>query len=258
MKQIFYIFFSVIFLQGMLTQYTAQEVEPAPAETPSFETEGKDAAKKNNPDQNYIEMALSYINEKNFASARKYLQLAQGSGDEKIFQDAAVWNMYMDALEGKKNADSALATLPDAVVEKGLYYISNGWQTYFEKNPEAKDIYLLSQEYKEMLIARFPDSPYAARATSQLVPMYINEKNYEKALRYLLKYIDPATQNSQKNSEDMIWFYMGQILEYSREYRDLHKAIKAYQIVLKNKDSIYYNQARKHIADIEKFYHIIE
>jgi hypothetical protein len=208
------------------------------------------------PEVKYLEMAVGYINDKNYENARRYIRLAQESGDEKIYQDSLIWSMYLDALEGNKNLENQAGTLQGDLNLKALYYISEGWQSYFEKNPEAKDIYLLSIEYKEKLIAKDPESEWALLATMQLVPLFINEKNYDKALTYLLDYLESAKKDSKMEAEEKYWFYMGQILENSREYRDLHKAIKSYQKVVKKPESFFYEQARQRILAIEKFYNI--
>ncbi|MDH4199224.1 MAG: outer membrane protein assembly factor BamD [Spirochaetia bacterium] len=214
--------------------------------------------KKDGPDKNYLEMAVNYINEKNFVLAKRYLQLASASSDEHVFQDASIWTMYIDSLEGKRNMDGPLNSLTGESSAKALYYISDGWQTYSEKNPESRDIYAASIEYKEKLVAQYPDSDWSKLVSMQLVSTFINQKDYDKALKYLIKYIGTGEGKMADHfSDDKAWFYMGKILENSKEYRDLHKALKSYQRVLKNPDSMFFAQARERISSIEKFYHII-
>jgi tetratricopeptide (TPR) repeat protein len=220
--------------------------------------------KINKPEENYLEMALNYINERNFEQARRYIQMAEGSGDEKVFQESQVWKMYLAALEGSKSPESGLNGLTGELYAKGLYYISDGWQNYYEKNPASKDLYALSLEYKEKLIVQYPESDWATLASMQLVSVNINRKNFDKALYYLLKYIDNKKSrgdvnksNNENTTDDKAWFYMGQILENSREYRDLHKSVRAYKKVLENKESMFYSQAQNRISYLEKFYHVI-
>lgn len=227
-------------------------------EMDSNDSEEPGYKKKSNPEKNYLEMAVNYINEKNYTLARRYLQLAQTSGDERIYQDALIWSMYIDALEGKKTAEAGLNALTGESNAKALYFVSDALQTYFEKNPEAKDAYATSIEYKERLIAQYENSDWSLLASMQLVPLFINEKNYDKALLYLIKYLNAKNRNNQNSgNDDKAWYYMGEILENSREYRDLHKALKSYRKVLKNPDSIFYGQAKARISAIEKFYHIL-
>ncbi|MDH4262024.1 MAG: hypothetical protein OEV78_03155 [Spirochaetia bacterium] len=224
------------------------------------ETDDKDENKKiNKPEQNYLDMALNYINERNFIQAKRYLQMAEASGDEQIFQDSQVWKMYLEALEGSKNPENALNTLSGEMYAKGLYYVSDGWQNYYEKNPSAKDIYALSLEFKEKLIVQYPDSDWAMLVSMQLVNVYINQKDYDKALYYLLKYMDNKKSRGDLNnaSDDKAWFYLGQILENSHEYRDLQKSVQAYNKVVENPDSIFYSQAKSRILSLEKFYRVI-
>jgi len=212
--------------------------------------------KKSTPEENYIEMAINYINDGNYDLARRYLQLASMSGDEDKYEEAVIWGLYIDALEGDRNIEGKLNMLMDEANAKAHYLIADGWQNFFEKNPEAIEIYKLSQEFKEKLIAKYPDSEWAFLSLMQLVPSFINEKNYDKALIYLIKYFEKNRDNIEK-IDDKAWFYMGQILENSMEYRNLSKAIKAYRKVLENKKSIYYAQAKQRINEIEKFYRIL-
>jgi len=219
----------------------------------------KEDQKINKPDQNYLEMALGYINERNFAQARKYILLAESSGDEQVFQESQVWKMYLDSLEGNKNLESSLNILTGELYAKALYYISDGWQNFYEKNPSAKDVNALSLEYKEKLIIQYPDSTWTTLASMQLVTIYINQKDYDRALYYLVKYIDNKKNRGEEGAvtDDKAWFYMGQILENSREYRDLQKSVKAYSRVLQNPESMFYTLAKNRISALEKFYHVI-
>jgi len=219
---------------------------------------GEKKEKINKPEQDYLEMAVNYINDRNFVQAKKYLQMAEGSGDEKIFQETQVWKMYVSALEGEKNLDNTLNVLSGELYAKGLYYISDGWQNYFDKNPSSKDLYELSLAYKEKLIVQYPNSEWTKLASMQLVTIFSNQKNYEKALYYLLKYMDNKTNAGDLNSitDDKAWFYLGQILENSKEYRDVQKSMKAYYKVIENPDSMFYSLAKKRISALEKFYQI--
>lgn len=246
------ILFCFILLLGMVSGNSAQNPEVENEET------GKEN-EKGNVEKNFLELSVNYINEKNFILAKRYLEMAEKGGDEQIYQEAQLWKLYIESLEGNKNLETGLSALSEDLNAKGLYLISEGWQSYYEKNPEVKDIYALSLEYKEKLITLFPDSEWATLASMQLVTIHINQKDYDKALLYLIKYFDIKKNENQKVHaiDDKAWFYMGQILENSREYRDLHKAVKAYYKVMENPESLFYTMARNRISALEKFYHVI-
>ena len=209
-------------------------------------------------EQSYIEMAKGYINDRNYKLARQYILLAENSGDETMFQEAQVWKIYIEALTGQKNIEASVNVLTGDFNGKALYYASDGWQNYFENNPEAKDLFNMSLDYKEKLILQHPDSEWALMASMQLTTIYISDRDYDKALYYLMKYMDKQKSQGELNGkyDDKAWFYLGEILENSKEYRDLHKAAKAYSNVLKSENSVFRQVAKKRIMALEKFFHV--
>lgn len=207
------------------------------------------------PARNYLNMAVNYINRKRYEQARRYLELAQNSGDEGIYFEAEIWKLFLAGVEGKKGAGSNLQLLMGEDQAKGHYYLADGWQVHYENYPEKRDILELVIEYREKLVAQFPESQWAQRASLQLFPLFYQKKDYDKALFYLLNYFENR-HLFEEQSSDKAWFYFGKILESASEYRDLHKALKAYLKVLENPDSQYYHQAQERILQIEKFYYI--
>jgi len=205
--------------------------------------------------KNYLEIAKNYTNNGKFDLAKKYLDLASQSEDANIYEEVLIWDIYNDSLQGKKDLNNKLDQIMGDAYAKALYFAADGWQTYFNNNPEAEEIGNLSRDYRERLIAQFPDSNWADLSSIHLVPLFINDKEYDSALFYLLKYFEKM-KSGNLSEGDRAWYYLAVIMEKSEEHKDLDKAIKAYQKVITYPDSMFAVQSRKKIIEIENLYFI--
>ncbi|MES0489635.1 MAG: hypothetical protein ABUK01_06575 [Leptospirales bacterium] len=208
------------------------------------------------PGKKFLEIAIDSIHRNDFIAAVKFLNLAMEEGDEDIYWEATILAYYVRALQGHTDMVDEIEVLDDVTKAKAMYFTADGWHGYTDTHPEKKDIYEQSLEMREKLIAIYPDSEWSIRATMQLVSLLLNGKKYERALSYLLQYLKYAKGNPdlEYTEIDRAWFYLGFILEKSKEHRDLYKALRAYKKI--PPESRYYLQARQRIEKIEKFYFI--
>ncbi len=217
----------------------------------------KDQTLSEDPSANYLEMAVDYINRQKYELALKYLEATKNSGDAQLYEDAMIWELYIRAVRGEMNLEDEIEFLSEPNKAKALYFVADGWANYFEKNPVAIEVRDRSMEMKEKLIARHPDSRWGYIASMQLAPALIESKQYDKALYYLLNYFESSNNAQSYDFDyDKAWFYLGQILEDSSEYRDLHRALDAYEKASEDPQGQFYTQAKMRIKEIEQFYYI--
>ena len=214
---------------------------------------------KETPAQKYLEIGIDSVHRGNFAAAEKFFQLAADNGDDKIYAQTQVWSYYIRALQGDTGFSNELITLDEKIMPKAMYYASDGWQTYFDENPDKAEVFDLSIEYRERLIAQYPATSWAMQATMQLVTAFMSREKYDRVLYYIFKYMEMAKNKPTDNTNielDRAWYYLGLVLENSREFRDLYRALESYHKVDLTPNSRYSSQAKQRINEIEKFYFI--
>lgn len=254
---IYILFFSFFVYSTFAPKSSSLYGQEAPSDNRMLLDDGAEEGMNEDPAKNYLEMAIDYINRNKYPLALKYLEAAKNSGDANIYEEALIWELYVRAASGETNLEDELDLFSDQNKAKAHYFVSDGWSVYFERNPEAAQIHESSIEIKEKLIAQYPDSRWGYIASMQLAPSLIESRQFDKALYYLLNYFNSAGKAGELELDyDKAWFYLGQILESSTEYRDLHKALEAYQRAASNPESQFYAQAMQRIKEIEQFYYI--
>ena len=197
----------------------------------------------------YLKIARDFLSIGKKAKAIEYFEKASEEGDDDYARAARLELLSMHARDGKKNLDQEFQLLPEDLKAEGIYTIATGWDDHFRKNPSKIQYRPLIQEYLTILSNRYFETSWGHKAVLQLASAYIKEERYESALTQLLRFI----ADEKANNRAQAWYYIGQILERSPEFRDIYKAKAAYLKSIAHEGRFAAKSARR-LQYIAKYY----
>lgn len=234
---------------------TKPEAQTKPGNLPvSTSVDANDAndeeQKKEDPlSLSYLKIARDFLSIGKKAKAIEYFEKASEEGDDDYARSARLELLSMYARDGKKNLDKEFQLLPEGLKAEGIYTIAAGWDDHFRKNPSKIQYRPLIQEYLTILSNRYFETSWGHKAVLQLASAYIKEERYEIALTQLLRFI----ADEKANNKAQAWYYIGQILEHSPEFRDIYKAKAAYLKSMAHEGRFAAKSARR-LQYIAKYY----
>ena len=197
----------------------------------------------------YLKIARDFSSIGKKAKAIEYFEKASEEGDDDYARAARLELLSMHARDGKKNLDQEFQLLPEDLKAEGIYTIAAGWDDHFRKNPSKIQYRPLIQEYLTILSNRYFETSWGHKAVLQLASACIKEERYETALTQLLRLI----ADEKANNRSQAWYYIGQILERSPEFRDIYKAKAAYLKSIAHEGRFAAKSARR-LRYIAKYY----